>query len=517
VASNGQEQVFTFLADPRSYSPPVPSVERFDTHGAAVFLAGSDVWKIKRAVRFPYMDLSTLAKREAACAREVEVNHEFAPEIYLASVPITRQANGQLALGGDGDIIEWAVHMRRFDQAALLSNVAASNGISPALARSLADAVWESHQRARPAVVDEGTGQFRRLVASVVQTLPAHFAANDVAALHEAALARIAGAHDVLNERAANGCLRRCHGDLHLRNIVLWRGRPTLFDAVEFDEDIATIDILYDLAFLLMDMDCCGLRGAANLVLNRYLWRSDAPLDLQALRALPLFLGLRAAIRAMVTEQRVEQLPKNVRVRDTDRAHVYLEAARAYLATPKMPSLIAVGGLSGTGKSTLAAGLAPEIGPAPGAVHLRSDLERKTLFGVGEMTTLGPESYTDAARRRVYATLCRKARLALSAGHSVLVDAVYDAAEQRDAIAAMATELGSSFVGLWLDAPSRILAERVTARRDDASDATVQIVAEQLARGTGPLSRGWHVIDAGQGVRETLSAARQVCQGRLPA
>jgi aminoglycoside phosphotransferase family enzyme/predicted kinase len=516
--SNEQEQVFAFLADPRSYSPPVPSVERFDTHGATVFLASTNAWKIKRAVRFPYMDLSTLAKRKAACTREVEVNRGFAPEIYLGCVPITREPNGRLALGGDGDIIEWAVHMRRFDQAALLSNVAASEGISPAFAKGLADVVLESHQRGPPAAVDEGTEPFRRLIASVARTLLTYFEARHVAAFHEAALACIARARHVLDERAANGCVRRCHGDLHLRNIVLWHGRPTLFDAVEFDEDLATIDTLYDLAFLLMDIDHRGLRPAANIVLNRYLWRSNALLDLQGLRALPLFLGLRAAIRAMVTAQRAEQQADNARARhDLEHAHAFLEAARTYLEKPKTPWLIAVGGLSGTGKSTLATALAADIGAAPGAVHLRSDLERKMLFGAEETTRLGPEAYTDPGRRRVYAVLCRKARVALSADHSVIVDAVYETPEQRAEIAAVAAELGSAFVGLWLYAPSRLLAERVAARRDDASDATVQIVAEQLARETGPLSKDWHVIDAGHDAQQTLSAARQVCLDLLRA
>jgi predicted kinase len=304
--------------------------------------------------------------------------------------------------------------------------------------------------------------------------------------------------------------VRRCHGDLHLNNVVLWHGRPVLFDALEFDDDLATIDTLYDLAFLLMDLDVRGQRQAANEVLNRYLWRSGAALDLRGLGALPLLLGLRSTVRAMVTAERAgQQKGSEAQARHRSEAGRYLDAALAYLAPP-LPQLIAVGGLSGTGKSTLARALAPEIGPSPGAVHLRSDLERKSLSGVGETTRLGPETYTEAAREQVYASLCEKMRHVLAADHAVIVDAVFASPEARVAIEQVAVDLGVPIRGLWLEATPDTLLARVAARAGDASDATPEVVRAQLGYETGAFSPAWIRLDAGASPAETVDEARKV-------
>jgi hypothetical protein len=509
-AGGDQAEVIAFLGDPASYPTRPERVERCETHGAVVFLAGEEAWKIKRAVRFPYMDLSTLDKRKAVCARELEINRRTAPEIYLGCVPITRTGDGGLAFGGDGEPVEWAVRMRRFDQSALLSRVA-SAGTLPGQARDLADAVYASHRAAPPAAGVEGAARFERLIASVSETLAGvagAFGAGRLSRLHERLGAQMRRAAAVLDARAAAGCVRRCHGDLHLNNIVLWHGRPVLFDALEFDDDLATIDTLYDLSFLLMALDIRGQRVAANAVLNRYLWRSGAALDLSGLQALPMFLGLRSTIRAMVTAERAGQETGDAQARDRDEADRYLDAALAYLAHPR-PQLIAVGGLSGTGKSTLARALAPDIGPAPGAVHLRSDLERKSLFGVEETTRLGSEAYTIAAADKVYTLLYEKMRQALAAGHAGIVDAVFARPEERAEIERVAADLGVPFRGLWLQAPLDALLARVATRTGDASDATPDVVRRQLGYETGTLSSSWTRVDAGADPAATVETARE--------
>jgi aminoglycoside phosphotransferase family enzyme/predicted kinase len=506
-----QAKVTAFLSDPASYPERPERVERLETHGALVFLAGDEAWKIKRAVRFPYLDLSTLELRKAMCEREIEINRRLAPEIYLGCLPITRGPGGGLRLGGDGEPVEWAVRMRRFDQAALLSRMAEAGPLSFDLARDLADAVYESHRTAAPATGAEGAARLDRLVASVSATLAelaSAFDASTLAAFSARAGAQMQAAAAILDARAAAGCVRRCHGDLHLNNVVLWQGRPALFDALEFDEELATVDTLYDLAFLLMDLDRLGQRRAANAVLNRYLWRSGAELDLQGLRALPLLIGLRSAIRAMVTAERAGQERGEAGARHRREAARYLEAAVGHLSPPA-PQLVTVGGLSGTGKSTLARALAPLLGPTPGAVHLRSDLERKALFGVDETTQLGADAYTEPAREAVYAALCRKARLVLAAGHGAIVDAVFVHAEERAAIEAVTADLGIPFQGLWLEAAPQQLMDRVAARRGDASDATPEVVRQQLARETGALGPGWTRIGASGSATATLAAARQ--------
>jgi uncharacterized protein len=506
-SAHDQAEVIGFLSDAASYAG-VDRVETVQTHGNLVFLAGREAWKIKRAVKLQYMDFSTLEKRHAACAREAEVNRAFAPELYLGCVPIRRTPAGTLAFGGSGETVEWAVHMRRFEQDALLSTIAKREGIASEMAKALADVVHESHAVATRAQPSSGTAPVRRLLAALAGTLSGSqvFNDQDLRRFSQAAERQLDKAAATLDERARRGCVRRCHGDVHLANIVMWQGRPVLYDAIEFDEAIATVDTLYDLAFLLMDLDRYGQRPAANLVLNRYLWRSQADLDLVGLAALPLFLALRSAVRAMVTVDRAANESEGARQRDLDRARAGLATALSYL-DPPAPSLVAVGGASGTGKTTLADALAPHLGASPGAVHLRSDLERKALAGVGELDRLPEAAYTPDARRRIYDELARKARLALTAGHSVIVDAVYAGNEERRAIEAMAADFDVPFHGLWLTADAEKLVARVKERTSDASDATTETVRTQLSRQHEPLSAAWSVVAAGGEPTETLGLA----------
>jgi uncharacterized protein len=510
MVRDDQTDVIAFLSNPASYLACPDTIERFETHGALVFLAGDDAWKIKRAVRFPYMDFSTLDKRRAVCAREIVINRRLAPDLYLGCVPITRRSDGGLEFGGAGEVAEWAVHMRRFDQADLLKTLALKGEIGKTLAIELADAVVDSHRKACVTSNAQGGQRVRAIETALFGTIAnmqASFQPGQVATYGELITRQDERAAWVIDARAAGGHLRRCHGDLHLGNIVLWQGRPVLFDALEFDEDLATIDTHYDLAFLLMDLDQSGQQAAANVVLNRYLWRSDGPLELDGLLALPLYLGLRAGIRAMVMAQRADQSPFDRRDNDLLGAQAYLNAANRYLM-PAPPQLIAVGGLSGTGKSTLAAALAPTIGATPGAVHLRSDLERKSLAGVAETHRLGAEMYTQAASDKVYRIMQDKARRALSAGHSVIVDAVYGTSGERREIEDVAAQLGVAFHGLWLTAyPDQMIA-RVAARRGDASDATPDIVRGQIARGLGGDMQGWANVDATSGPAQSLRNAQ---------
>ena len=503
-----QAEVIAFLDTAASHGPGVAAVERIETHGALVFLAGENVYKIKRAVRFSYMDFSTLELRRRACTREIEVNQPHAPDLYLGVLAITRTADGALALGGNGEPVEWAVHMRRFPDGALLSRVVAAGAFDRELARQTADAVIDYHRSSVISVTAKPIDQITQIISELADAMRASalgFDQSHVDAFDGGCRRALGSVGGLLEKRATHGFVRRCHGDLHLANIVLWQGRPTLFDAIEFDEGIATVDTLYDLAFLLMDLEARGQREAANIVLNRYLWRSQQMPDLEGLAALPMFLALRAGIRAMVLAQRAALGSPSGSGNSAGPARDYLDKALEFLSA-RPARLIAVGGLSGTGKSTLAAALAPMIGRAPGAVHLRSDLERKALFGVGETERLLTDFYSVQAGRRVYDVLSTKTRAALVADQSVVVDAVFLRAEERDAIEGIATSLGVGFGGLWLTAAPETLIERVGARTADASDATPDVVRFQLTRDHS--GGGWKTIDAGGTPDATLRAVR---------
>ncbi len=505
-----QSDVIALLSDADSYAPRPDAVTVIETHGAMVFLAGGEAYKIKKPVRFSYMDFSTLEKRHRICAREVALNRAFAPDLYRGLVAVTREADGRLTLDGAGEPVEWAVHMKRFDQDQLLSAVAARDGLDTGLMVRLADAVAASHGRVPETRVDRADVR----IEAVVRQLSDFFSASDSADDRfdtEAFRARLGehleAARYGLKLRGRRGFVRRCHGDLHLGNIVALDGQPVLFDALEFNEDMATIDTLYDLAFLLMDLDERGLRQQANIVLNRYLARTGELIDLFGLCTLPLLLACRAGIRALVLLTRAGQTAGPEQAGKHAAARRYLDAALGYLE-PAPARLIAIGGLSGTGKTTLACALAPAVGAAPGAVVLRSDVERKAMHGVEETERLGPEAYERPVSVKVFDALCQKAHTVLKAGHSVVVDAVYLRATERAAIEQVAERTGVAFQGLWLNAARDVMVERVANRTGDASDATPEIVDLQVTLGTGPVA--WLPVNAGGDPASTLEQAKKV-------
>jgi aminoglycoside phosphotransferase family enzyme len=302
-----QQPVIDFLSDPANHGGA--SVKRIDTHIASVFLVGERALKIKRAVRFPFLDFSTLKARRMACEAEIAVNRAFAPSLYRRVLAITREINRYLALGGKGEPVEWAVEMRRFDESQTCDHLADAGRLNEALADLLGRAVAAAH-RVAPTVTNS---HFTEALAEIIEQNEAELASEpsvslqDLRALAVSAQAALERVKPLLLARERASLVRRCHGDLHLGNIVLIDGKPVLFDAIEFDDRIATGDVLYDLAFLLMDLIERDLHQAANIVLNRYLADTQRIYDLDALAALPLFMSTRAAIRAKVTAARLRQ------------------------------------------------------------------------------------------------------------------------------------------------------------------------------------------------------------------
>ena len=502
VVNDSQQPVMDFLGDPTTHGGA--KVTRIDTHAASVFLAGGRALKIKRAVRFPFLDYSTLEKRKNACEAEIAVNRPFAPAIYRGVVAVTRASDGRLAIGGEGDAVEWAVDMRRFDESMTLDHLAERGEIDERLADALARAVAKAHAGA-----PKGNGFAAELAEIIAQNeaelaaRPDLFASTEAKALGAATRAAFERLRPLIEARERAGRVARCHGDLHLGNIVLFDGEPMLFDAIEFDPKLATGDVFYDLAFLLMDLIERGLRVAANVVLNRYLAERRLSDDLDALAALPLFLSVRAAIRAKVTAARAQ--------RSEDRAAAE-QSARDYFAlaheliAPPPPQLLAVGGLSGTGKSLLARALAPEITPAPGAVVLRSDVERKALFGLAETARLPQAAYARAVTERVYAAIADQARRVVAAGHSAIADAVFADPAERTSVAHAAGNV--AFHGLFLTAELSVRLARVGQRARDASDADAAVARAQEQYDLGALD--WAMVDASGTPAQTLQRAQSM-------
>ena len=487
--SGMQERVFAFLTDSVAH----PHAVRIDTHAASVFLEGTRALKIKRAVRFPYLDYSTLDKRKAACDEEMNINGQFAPQIYRRVVPITQGDDGSLSIDGDGTPVEFAIEMTRFDERQTIDHLAEAGEPDRGLVDAIADTIAASHvvaplAPAEPwiksilAIIKGNTAAFRTAAC---------FPASDVDDLEDASQSAFSRIRNLLEQRGRQGHVRRCHGDLHLANIVLIKDKPVLFDAIEFDPDIASIDILYDLAFPMMDFLRYDRRAAANALLNRYLKTASSE-NLDALAALPLFMSLRAAIRANVLLARLDRSSRD-KADAIQSVQNYFRLARQ-LIHPPAPTLVAVGGLSGTGKSVLARDLAPYVMPLPGAVVLRSDVLRKQQFQVAETDRLPESAYQPEMTEKIYELLVQRALRILSQGHSVVVDAVFAREAERAAVREAARRLNIRFAGFFLRTDLATRLNRLGRREGDASDATAAIAGLQEKYDIGTVD--WTVIDA---------------------
>lgn len=459
-----------------------------ETHISAVFVGQQDAFKLKKAVALPFLDFSTLAARERFCRRELELNQPNAPGLYREVLPVTRAPDGALALGGVGEVVEWVLRMAPLPADAFLDVMAARGALDGPMLDALADAVAALLAAAPIVPGVDSPGRMRLVLeGNLAGAVAAGLDPDRLAALGAAMRARLDTLAPLLAERAAQGFVRRCHGDLHLGNLCLWQGRPVAFDALEFDEAFASIDVGYEIAFLLMDLEVRVARGAANRVMNRLQARVPDP---GMLAALPFWLAQRALVRAKLEPARGgDPLP-------------YLAAAERAIR-PGPPRLVAIGGLQGTGKTFVARALAPLIGAAPGALHLRSDEIRKRRAGVAPEARLPPEAYRPEESAAVQAEMLALARAALAAGHAVVLDAMFlDPALRAEAERAAGPH---PFAGFWLEAPLDLLRARVAARVGDASDATVEVLERAALADPGPIA--WRRLDAaGDAVAQACGA-----------
>jgi aminoglycoside phosphotransferase family enzyme/predicted kinase len=476
------------LLSPACYAHATATIELLETHISWVLLAGDYDYKIKKPVSLGFVDFSTLAARRACCEEELRVNRRTAPMLYLDVVPITGNADAPV-MDGEGPAIEYAVRMRRFAQEALLDRMARQCTLLPAHVDSLARTVAEFHgtvARAAPEgafgtpaeILDEVRGNFVQFAA---------FGSDEKArALCDELRAWTGSGFASLEEafacRKREGFVRECHGDLHLGNVTLVDGEPVLFDAIEFNQALRWIDVMSDIAFALMDLHRHGLPGLAHRLLDAYLCATG---DYAGLRVLRFYLVYRAMVRAKVACIRLWQ--PGVAAADRDAAarevRAHLDLAQR-LSRRGSPALIAMHGLSGSGKTTASQYLLEALG----AIRVRSDVERKRLHGLAAQSRTnsppGDGLYTPEADRLTFARLAQLADECLAAGYPVIVDATFLARKWREFFRDFARERGAPFVLVACAAPKAVLRARLESRRRenvDASEADLAVLDRQIA------------------------------------
>ncbi|MEE4173550.1 MAG: AAA family ATPase [Xanthomonadales bacterium] len=459
---------------------PVAGLELIETHCSWVFLTGEFAYKIKKPVNFGFLDFSTLDKRLHCCREELRLNRRLASTLYLDVVPI---AGSPPRVGGSGKPFEYAVKMRQFDMDCGFDRLAQRGALSPRHMDETASVLAAFHATAERADEESGFGSPAEIVAQVLENFDqvesriGEQAPGSLGGFERAAAwsRSVCETHvGVFANRLAEGFVRECHGDLHLRNIVWWQEKVIPFDCIEFNPSLRWIDVMSELAFLLMDLDDHGLPGLSQRLLNAYLELTG---DFGGLEVLRIYQAYRAMVRAKVASLRLVQ-------RDTlDEGGVaelesYLRLAASYTRSPA-PRLVIAHGLSGSGKTYVSQKL---LEAAP-LVRLRSDVERKRLFGLSPTETSGSGQdagiYTQSASERTYERLAQLSQEVLESGWSVLVDATFLRRRERDRFRALAQACGCPFAIMHCEADMAVQRARVLEREGDASEANLEVLERQ--------------------------------------
>jgi len=480
-----ESKLINALREPGPYPHEVDPIRVLETHISWILLTGAHAYKLKKPLDLGFLDFRELESRRYYCEEELRLNRRLAGSIYEAVVPITGTQSDPV-IDGSGPAIEYALRMRQFDPAQTLDKLCDRDELTPEQLDELARRMARFHQSVPVLAPDSPLGDPRRLQQAMADNFTSIEArlenpedtrqAEQLRAWSEVTLEQW---QPLLRKRLQNGKVRECHGDLHLGNIVWYQGAITVFDCIEFNEGFRWIDTANDLAFLLMDLESRGHNGWAFRVLNHYLEYHG---DFEALPLMRLFKAYRAMVRAKVTllspaENRQQQEEQGRRYRR------YITLAENYAQKPQ-PWLAITTGYSASGKSHISAKLAEHFG----MIRVRSDVERKRLFGLGPTehshSTHGSDIYTQDATRHTYARLERLATDALRAGYPVIVDSAALKRKERESLRRVALELGLPSVLIACEAPESVLRERIHQRAqasNEVSEATGSVLEHQLA------------------------------------
>ena len=515
-AMQGQTLIENML-NPAVYAHETRNIRLVETHCAWVLLTGDFVYKIKKPVNFGFLDFSTLEKRRHFCEEEVRLNRRFAPDIYLKVVTLTGTAEHP-ELSGQGDVLDYAVLMRQFSDGGLLSDLAANGELLAWHIDQLVPCIAGFHEQAPRAQVADPFGDPSGIhhwvmenyqhIQPLLRPDDDHARVEQMRSWSENEYRHLA---PLLGRRKSDGAVRECHGDLHLGNITLIDGQVTPFDCIEFNPQLRWIDVISEVAFLLMDLDACGQSGLAWRFLNGYLQYAG---DYTGLRVLRYYMVYRAMVRAKVAVLRRQQLAEagDACSRATDEYLQYLHLAEAYVSSGPV-GLVITHGLSGSGKSTVARELAERMG----FIQLRSDVERKRLAGLGSNDSsrsgTGTGLYTANRTSMTYHRLSELAETVLEAGYRVIVDATFLKREYRDHFRGLAEKLDVPFLLLDCAAEDRELERRIQSRADrktDASEATIEVLRAQR-KSQEALTKSENQcavrVDTGRTVMEEVEAA----------
>jgi aminoglycoside phosphotransferase family enzyme/predicted kinase len=487
MSSSCSDKLIRALRQPGIVADAAAEVSLLETHISWVLLAGPWALKIKKPVSLGFLDFSSLEKRRFYCEEELRLNRRLAADLYLEVVPITGTPDAP-RLGGPGEAIEFAVRMKRFPQEALLASVLDRGELGPRHIDQLARAVADFHGSVERAPPGSHFGEPARVLVPPQDNL-AYLRRLVSEPPRKAQLERLqrwtedefARRRPDLAARRRDGFVRECHGDLHLGNMVLLDDAVRVFDCIEFNDDFRWIDVISDVAFATMDLEHRGRADFAGRFLNAYLERTG---DYGGLAVLPFYVVYRALVRALVDVIRSGQLQRGSGARREldEEFHSYLDLAERWIQ-PRRPSLTITFGVSGSGKTT---GTQPLV-EREGAVRLRSDVERKRLFGLRPDEASGtagrPDIYSRQATDRTYRRLEECAAAIVRSGFPAVVDATFLNRRRRQRFKALADRLGVPFRIAEFASDEATLRQRIEERRregHDASEATAAVLADQL-------------------------------------